>query len=344
MFLCRFVPFGSDKPVIGVLEPKFKESVVALATMYQLEHGKENAILNSMESFLSAGRDDVFEASAMLADKAFRERPCKAWFSLETVRLVAPLHRPVSIRAAMTFEDHMINSIRKVGLGSFLGNIDYFFEKIVGRRASLAYQINRAFYKQPLYYKASVTSLSGPNEEIPLPSYAHKLDYEMEWACILFKPALNVKEKNARNHIAGYCLFNDFSVREQQLKDIKGRLGPAKGKDFLKSNALGPVIATKDELDAPYKLNMSIYLNGSHVSQASTSNMYWSFEEVIEYMSRDEWIVPGEVITSGCCPNGSGLENGRYLYPGDQIKICMDYIGSLQNKIVKSLSFSQPGF
>jgi len=136
--------------------------------------------------------------------------------------------------------------------------------------------------------------------------------------------------------------FQRFSARDIQVKEMGGRLGPTKGKDFDCGNAIGPVLVTPDEIPDPYNLIMKARLNGEEVSRGHTRGMTWTFEQMIAYVSRSETLYPGEFFGSGtgtvpesgeesrCC----GVEMGRFLQPGDTIELEVERIGTLRSHIV----------
>ena len=196
--------------------------------------------------------------------------------------------------------------------------------------------INRGWYERPVYYKSNRFSVVGPGADVPIPSYGSSFDYELELGFVIGKKGANIKAEKAEAHIFGYTLFNDFSARDAQLKEMKMRLGPAKGKDFDGGNAMGPALVTKDEFEGAIALEARV--NGELWSRGSTEEMHWSFEEIIEAISKDETLYPGEFIGSGTCSGregrGCGLEMGRFLKKGDRVELWAEGIGTLSNRVV----------
>ena len=115
---------------------------------------------------------------------------------------------------------------------------------------------------------------------------------------------------------------------------MAGGLGPAKGKDFDTGNIIGPCIVTKDEID-PYNLTMIARVNGEEWSRGSSSTIHWTFEDLIAHVSRSETLHPGEFFGSGTVGGGCGLEQEKYLSPGDVIELEVEGIGILRNRIIK---------
>jgi 2-keto-4-pentenoate hydratase/2-oxohepta-3-ene-1,7-dioic acid hydratase in catechol pathway len=161
------------------------------------------------------------------------------------------------------------------------------------------------------------------------------MDYELEWGIVVGKTGSNISEANARDHIFGYTVFNDFSARDQQGREMPGWLGPAKGKSFDGGNVLGPWIVTKDEIPDPYDLKAAVRVNGEMRCESTTAGMLFSFEKILAHMSQDETVFAGEFIGSGTIGNGCGLETGLFLEDGDIVELEIEKIGILKNRVVR---------
>jgi 2-keto-4-pentenoate hydratase/2-oxohepta-3-ene-1,7-dioic acid hydratase in catechol pathway len=226
------------------------------------------------------------------------------------VRLRAPVPRPNSIRDTISFETHMRNSLKALGWS----------------------EIPKVWYEIPIYYKGNPCAVIGPDEEIRWPAYSERLDYELEFGCFIGRAGRDIPEAEAHRHIAGYTIFNDVSARDAQQREMAMLLGPAKGKDFDASNAMGPCLVTPDEID-PRNLRTLARVNGEVWTDAHSSDMYWTFPRIIEYLSRDETLYPGDFIGSGTAGFGCGLEHGKWLKPGDVIELEVEGIGVLRNLV-----------
>jgi 2-keto-4-pentenoate hydratase/2-oxohepta-3-ene-1,7-dioic acid hydratase in catechol pathway len=282
--------------------------------------------------FLNAG-PEATEQARELTDWAFRERPEGMLRHLKEVRLASPVPRPSSVRDSMSFERHVVQATRRGALGP-LGRLDAMLERRVGARRSLAGRLNKAFYERPVYYKSNPRSVVGHGANVRMPSYTKRFDYELEWGVFIGTTGADISEEAAGDHIAGYVVFDDFSARDIQMAEMRGRLGPAKGKDFDTGNAIGPWLVTRDEVPDPYALTMTARVNGAEWSRGSTRDMHWSFEEIISYISRSETLYPGDFIGSGTVGGGCGLEVGAFLQRGDVVELEVEGIGLLRNRIV----------
>ena len=159
-------------------------------------------------------------------------------FEPAEITLKAPLPRPASIRDFYAFEQHVKKGFEKRGE-----------------------QMPPEWYEMPVYYKSGHWSIIGPEEAVHWPSFTEQFDYELELAAVIGKKGRNIKEEKALTYIAGFTVMNDFSARDMQRKEMKMRLGPAKGKDF--ATGFGPVIVTPDEIGDPYNLKMTARINGN---------------------------------------------------------------------------------
>lgn len=192
--------------------------------------------------------------------------------------------------------------------------------------------IPEAWFEMPVYYKGSVSNFIGPEQEITWPSYSDKLDYELELALVMAKDGKNIKAEHAFCNVFGFTILNDVSARDIQKKEMSVRLGPSKGKDFC--SVLGPAIVTADEFnfESP-DLKMQAFINGEKWSEGQSGDAHFSWEQMIEFASRDEWLRSTDVLGSGTVGTGCGLEVDKWIQPGDEIEFVVEKIGSLKNKV-----------
>lgn len=186
------------------------------------------------------------------------------------------------------------------------------------------------WFQVPLYFKINPSTLVGPDAEIAWPGECEHMDYELELGLVIGSPAQDLTPSTAAGALFGVTVFNDFSVRNLLRREMEGRLGPAKGKDF--ATAIGPWVVTADELDL-LDLRMTAKVNGELWSEGNSGSIIWSIEEILAYASRSEPLVPGEVIGTGTVAGGSGWELGRRLAPGDVVELEIAGVGALRNTI-----------
>lgn len=252
---------------------------------------------------------------------------------LDKVRLLSPVPRPRSIRDCMLFEQHLTQCRRQaMKRKKWLLRYDRLAMRL--GRASI-FRPPRAWYERPIYYKGNPASVVGHEADVVWPAYTERLDYELEFGLFIGRRGANIKAADASRYIAGYAIFNDFSARDVQLREMRGWLGPAKGKDFDTGNAIGPWLVTADEIPDPNILTLSAYVNGERWSHSTSRGMRFSLPEVIEYISRDETLYPGDFIAAGTVGGGCGLELDRWLKPGDVVELEVSGLGRLRNRVVR---------
>lgn len=187
------------------------------------------------------------------------------------------------------------------------------------------------WYEIPAYYNSNPTSLIGHKMTALFPAEETRMDYECELACVLGKPVRNATPETAREAIAGYTILNDLSCRERQAQAMPVNLGPAPGKDFC--SALGPQLVTPDELGDLDNLGMRAFVNGEQWTDGRYGTVHHRFEAMIVYASRSRRLFAGDVLGSGTVGGGCGLELQRFLAPGDRVRIEIDGLGALENRV-----------
>ena len=189
--------------------------------------------------------------------------------------------------------------------------------------------------KEPIVFNKSPNCLIGPNDDVIIPKSSYSLDHEVEIAIIIGRKAKYVKEEDAQNFIFGYCICNDISEREWQKKRggqwVKGKSGDTFG-------PLGPYLVTKDEIDNPYNLNLSLDLNGKRRQTGNTSLMIFNFNFLISHITQFITLMPGDIITTGTPAGvGMGMSPPNYLKSGDVMILKVDNLGEQRLKVVKEI-------
>lgn len=274
-----------------------------------------STIFTDMLALIDAG-DDGIQYTLDLS----RAWPEHANRPLEGIQILAPIPVPRQIRDCLVFEEHLTNSLQRAS-------------ERTGRPAE---PIPEVWYRQPIYYKCNRFSVVGPEADVLWPSYSEWMDYECELACVIGRKGKDISPASALDHVFGYTIFNDFSARDAQYREMAGRLGPAKGKDFDTGNVFGPWIVTRDELPDPHELKMEARVNGVRLGGGSSRTMHHSFQSILSHISASETIYPGEIICSGTVGTGCGNEVGCKLKPGDVVELEIEKIGVLRNRIVRN--------
>ncbi len=240
------------------------------------------------------------------------------------LRLLPPLDAP-TVRDFVAFEEH-----------------------VEGMSASGGHGVAPEWFEAPTFYFTNPYALIGSGADVPMPPGCDLLDFELEVAAVIGTAGGDLTAEQARGHIVGYTVFNDWSARDLQFREMKVHLGPCKGKDF--ASTVGPVLVTADELE-PYRdgegflqLAMSVEVNGREIGRDLLSNMGWPFEDLVAYASRGAQVRPGDVLGSGTCGNGGclaelwgrrGTQDPPPLVPGDIVTMTVEGIGTISNTVVK---------
>ncbi len=191
---------------------------------------------------------------------------------------------------------------------------------------------NRSVPEEPVLFMKAISALCGPSDDLVCPPGARKLDYEVELAVVIGKPAKNISRESAFDHIAGYTLINDVSERAWQ-KDHDAQW--MKGKSHDGFAPLGPYIVTPDEIKDVQSLTLWLDVNGDQRQRGTTSDMVFPVDFLVAYISRFMSLLPGDIIATGT-PAGvaMGMNPPRWLEPGDVIEMGIDGIGCSKRKVV----------
>ncbi|QKJ20395.1 fumarylacetoacetate hydrolase family protein [Microbacterium hominis] len=266
------------------------------------------------------------DAAHALRAQALEQAPTEA-VPLAEVTLLAPVV-PASVRDFVAFEEHV------EGVSAGVEGTSHVADE---------------WYRAPTFYFTNPHTILGPGEPVR-PPVTQRLDFELELAAVIGgvdgSDGANLTAAAAASHVFGYTIMNDWSARDLQGREMKVRLGPAKGKDF--GTSLGPWIVTADEFE-PYldddgflAVRAEVRINGDLIGEDLVSNMGWPFPVLVAYASRNSRVVPGDVLGSGTVGNGGCLgelwgRNGSLtpapLVEGDEVSMSIEGIGDLTAKV-----------
>lgn len=305
------------------------QEVVDLQAAHLNIFGSLSSALTSVQAMVESG-----EQALELARSLLQHVPSSAVRQRDAVKLLAPIQPPPQMRDCSCFELHLKQSFAAARRARALREPDPEAAlKAMNTRADE--RVIATFNRQPIYYKCNRFAVIGADEHVIWPAFSKALDFELEFGCYIKKRGKDITRENARDYIFGYTIFNDFSARDAQAMEMPGMLGPAKSKDFDTANVMGPCLVTADELDDPYNLTMIARVNGEEWGRGNSRDMRWQFEDVIAHISRSETLYPGEFLGSGTVGNGCGLEQLRYLKPGDVVELEVEQIGILRTQVIK---------
>jgi len=316
MKLIRFA-VGGSKPGFGVV---IDDRAVTFASLLR-RHGTTQSSLSDSKSYLAGLPESEHAAQELLAwgeahlgELDDREKP-----NLHTVRL----HEPIEVAALFDFgltPRHLANSIET----------SLKYEKENPQTGPLLQAFRQMVLKprvpptpgrpEPLsYYKGNMNSIVGDGETVPWPLYTSRLDVE---------PELAVVYGNAKQPVAGFCIFNDVSARDVQAPEIIG--GFCLTKDMANGNQLGPYLVTLDEVGNPYALDVIVTVDGQVRYRGSTSEISHKVEDVFAWLGMVCPIAPGSVIGLGTIPDCTGLDHDDFVDPGADIAISFERLGTLR--------------
>ena len=186
--------------------------------------------------------------------------------------------------------------------------------------------------KEPVVFTKALTSIAGPNDTVELPEGSVAGDWEIELGFVIGTLARKVPVAQALQHVAGYCLANDVSERDWQIKR-NGQWG--KGKSFDGFGPLGPWLVTSDELPNPQTIPLELAVNGVVRQSSNTADMIFPVAEVVSYLSQFMTLLPGDVVITGT-PQGVGLgmKPPVFLKRGDVMTLSAGPLGTQRQHVV----------
>ncbi len=184
--------------------------------------------------------------------------------------------------------------------------------------------------KKPVVFSKYTTAIIGPEDQIIHPEETEQLDFEGELAVIIGKEGKRISKEEAYDYVFGYSIMNDISARDLQFSE--GQWVRAKSLDTF--GPFGPCIVTKDEIPDPQNLSIKTTLNGELMQDGNTNLMIFKIPELIEFVSRNITLVPGDIISTGT-PSGVGhFKNPpKYLVLGSVVEVEIEKIGRLRNQV-----------
>ncbi|MBK3565207.1 SDR family NAD(P)-dependent oxidoreductase [Streptomyces sp. MBT62] len=268
-------------------------------------------------AFLADGEEAVREAERAFTDpeRASGRAPSGLPFA------------PASLRAFALWESHMVNGAR--GMIAAFGSpavrlLARGFEAVTGRvLPPLRPRAN--YYREPQFYMGNHRSVLPDGAEVPWPSFARVLDFELELGIVLAREVRDCTPAEGVAAIGGFVVMNDWSARDIQWDDTRRGTfgGVVKAKTF--AGAMSAVVVTADEVLPRWReLTGRVLVNGEVWAQSSTTSPLHDLGAAVAYAARGESLGPGEVLSSGTLPGSCGLEMRRFPRPGDEVRLELD--------------------
>ena len=292
--------FNSDKQQLGVLN---NDTIINLERF-----GQKTGIdfPKTMLDLIDAGLDEVAKINEAIQN-ANENTIADCSLPMKEANILAPIPKPRKniIGIGLNYTEHIAESARTLDTSNELP-------------------------KQPIIFSKPPTSVTGTNTAIlHSTKLTQQLDWECELAVIVSKKGKYVKKEDAMDYVFGYTVINDISARDCRRS---GQWIVSKGQDTFAP--MGPVLVTKDEIENPHDLNLSLTLNGVEKQNSNTKFMLFSIADLIEDLSTVFTIEPGDIIATGTPAGvGAGRNPQEWMRDGDVVEATVEGIGTLVNTV-----------
>ena len=185
---------------------------------------------------------------------------------------------------------------------------------------------------EPILFMKANSAITGPNDDVIIPRGSVQTDWEVELGFVIGKPGKHISEADAMSHIAGYCVVNDVSEREFQIR-MQGQW--TKGKSCDTFGPLGPWLVTANEVDDPQALALWTEVNGRRYQDGNTNTMVYGVQFLVSYLSKFMTLQTGDVVATGTPPGvGMGQKPRVFLKPGDVMRLGVQGLGEQEQQLV----------
>lgn len=261
---------------------------------------------NDMLELIDMGFEIIAEITELVADtpaEFFEEIS----YELDEVTFLAPIEKPRKniIGIGLNYTEHVAESARTLDTTGKLPT-------------------------QPIIFSKPPTTVTATNTEvIKNTKLTQQLDYECELAVIISNKGKYVPKSEALDYVFGYTIINDISARDCRRE---GQWIVSKGQDTFAP--MGPILVTKDEIENPHNLNLSLKVNGVEKQNSNTKLMLFNINDLIEDLSTVFTLEPGDIIATGTPAGvGAGRNPQEWLHNGDVIEATIEGIGTIINTI-----------
>ena len=266
---------------------------------------------NNLLELIDMGIEVIDEINALLEDISENELN-EISYDLNEIQITAPIPKPRKniIGIGLNYTEHVAESARTLDTTGKLP-------------------------QKPIIFSKPPTTVTGPNTNVLLNSnLTQQLDWEVELAVVIGKKGKYVAKENALDYVFGYTIINDISARDCRRE---GQWIVSKGQDTFAP--MGPFLVTKDEIENPHNLNLSLKLNGIEKQNSNTQFMLFNINDLIEDLSIVFTLEPGDIIATGTPAGvGAGRNPQEWMKDGDVMECYVEGIGTLTNT-VKEIQF-----
>ena len=261
---------------------------------------------NDMLDLIDMGFEIIAEITELISETEARFLE-EISYELEQVTFLAPIEKPRKniIGIGLNYTEHVAESARTLDTTGKLP-------------------------EKPIIFSKPPTTVTGTNTEIiKNTKLTSQLDWECELAVIISKKGKYVAKEDALDYVYGYTVINDISARDCRRE---GQWIVSKGQDTFAP--MGPVLVTKDEIENPHNLNLSLKVNGVEKQSSNTKFMLFNINDLIEDLSIVFTLEPGDIIATGTPAGvGAGRNPQEWMYDGDVVEATVEGIGTIVNTI-----------
>lgn len=241
------------------------------------------------------------------------------WVELDDVTVLAPVAPRQVIQAGANYRTHVMDL-------AVQGTPNEDPDVVRARTAEM--MDRRAATGEPYFFIGLPTVISGPYDDVVLPAYSDKHDWELELAAVIGAPAFEVTPEEALDHVAGYTIVNDLTTRDRVYRRDMPKIGTDwfRGKNapgFLPS---GPWVVPADLVGDPQDVRITLTLNGDVMQDESTKDMVFGVAKLVSAASQTVRLLPGDLLLTGS-PAGNGIHHGRLLRAGDVMESTITGLG-----------------
>jgi 2-keto-4-pentenoate hydratase/2-oxohepta-3-ene-1,7-dioic acid hydratase in catechol pathway len=255
---------------------------------------------------IDMGFEVIAEINSLLEDISESELN-EISYNLDEIQILAPIPKPRKniIGIGLNYTEHVTESARTLDTTGKLP-------------------------QKPIIFSKPPTTVTGPNTNILLnPKLTQQLDWEVELAVVISKKGKYVAKENALDYVFGYTIINDISARDCRRE---GQWIVSKGQDTFAP--MGPYLVTKDEIENPHNLNLSLKLNGVEKQNSNTQFMLFNINDLIEDLSTVFTLEAGDIIATGTPAGvGAGRNPQEWMKDGDVVECFVENIGHLKNTV-----------
>jgi 2-keto-4-pentenoate hydratase/2-oxohepta-3-ene-1,7-dioic acid hydratase in catechol pathway len=261
---------------------------------------------SNMLGLIDMGFEVIAEINDLLEDIS-EEDLQEAAYSMEEITVLAPIPTPRKniIGIGLNYTEHVAESARTLDTSNELP-------------------------QNPVIFSKPPTTVTATNTNILLnPKLTQQLDWEVELAVVIGKKGKYVPKENAMDHVFGYTVINDISARDCRRS---GQWIVSKGQDTFAP--MGPVLVTRDEIENPHNLNLSLKVNGVEKQNSNTQFMLFSISDLINDLSTVFTLEPGDIIATGTPAGvGAGRNPQEWMWDGDVVEATVEGIGTIVNTV-----------